>query len=158
MSFFEINDDLRQDAVTFSSVTFGGDLVVSRGQVHHLKDLNGFVFIENNKIMASIFYDINNQECEIVFLESKLEGRGIGGQLIQYVVDKGKLLNCRRVWLITSNDNVKAIRFYQKRGFDLVSIHRNAITEARKLKPSIPMFGFDDIAIKHEVEFEFVIS
>lgn len=150
MSFLELNNDLREAAVSFR-----GEIIVSRGHVHYLKDLNGYVFFDRGQILASVFYDIRNQECEIVSLDSKLEGQGIGSKLIRLVIDKGKSINCNRVWLITSNDNVKAIHFYQKRGFDMVGLHRNAITEARKLKPSIPLYGYEDIPIRHEIEFEY---
>lgn len=67
-------------------------------------------------------------------------------------------MGCSRVWLITSNDTIKAIRFYQKRGLDMVKIHRNAITEARKVQPTIPAMEHDGIPAKHEIEFEFVLS
>ncbi|CAM4379288.1 hypothetical protein PAAL109150_23605 [Paenibacillus alkaliterrae] len=51
------------------------------------------------------------------------------------------LITSRENILLTSNDNIKAIRFYQKRGFDIKAVHQNAITEARKIKPSIPLIG-----------------
>ena len=153
MKYLEINEDLRPKVVSFR-----GDIIVSRGQIHEIKNLNGFVFIHEEQIVACILYKVTGQECEIVSLDSKLEGQGIGSTLIQLVIDKAKSLDCRRIWLITSNDNIRAIKFYQKRGFDMVRIHRNAITEARKLKPSIPLFGFEGIPIKHEVEFEYIIS
>ena len=56
--------------------------------------------------------------------------------------------------MIATNDNIRALRFYQKRGFDLVSIYRFAVNESRKLKPQIPLLGVDDIPILHEIEFE----
>ena len=61
---------------------------------------------------------------------------------------------CSRTWLITSNDNVNAIRFYQRRGMRLVAVHRGAIDEARQLKPSIPLVGKHGIPIHDELEFE----
>lgn len=75
--------------------------------------------------------------------------------MIDAVVRRAQKSNCSRVWLITSNDNTKAIRFYQKRGYDLKAVHPHAITEARKGKPSIPLNGFDGIPIRHEIEFEY---
>lgn len=152
MPFVEINEELRQDVGSIF-----GEIIVSRGQIHRLMELSGFVYIEENQIQGSIFYNVFGQECEIVSLESHLEGKGIGSKLIELVIERAGNLACKRVWLITSNDNIKAIRFYQKRGFDLVCIHQNAITEARKLKPSIPLYGHDEIPIKHEVEFEYII-
>jgi hypothetical protein len=53
---------------------------------------------------------------------------------------------------------MKAIRFYQLRGFSLIAIHRNAIEESRKLKPEIPLIGIDGIPIKDEIEMEFIVK
>ena len=63
----------------------------------------------------------------------------------------------RRLWLITTNDNTSALRFYQRRGWDLVTVHRDAVDESRRLKPQIPQTGDDDIPIKHELELELVL-
>jgi ribosomal protein S18 acetylase RimI-like enzyme len=82
------------------------------------------------------------------------ENCGIGSRLIEEVIKVARKNNCCRVWLITTNDNTRAIRFYQRRGFTMASIHINAIKESRKIKPQIPLLGFDDIPILHEIEFE----
>jgi hypothetical protein len=59
-----------------------------------------------------------------------------------------------RLWLITSNDNLNAIRFYQRRGMRLTAVHRGAIDEARQIKPSIPLIGEHGIPIHDELELE----
>jgi hypothetical protein len=58
------------------------------------------------------------------------------------------------VWLVTTNDNTAAIRFYQRRGWDLVALHRDALDRSRELKPAIPRTGDDGIALRHELELE----
>ncbi len=65
---------------------------------------------------------------------------------------------CKRIWLITTNDDINAIRFYQKKGFDLKAAHINAIEHSRKLKPTIPLIGMHNIPIKHELEFEILLE
>jgi ribosomal protein S18 acetylase RimI-like enzyme len=74
--------------------------------------------------------------------------------LINNVIEKAKKCNCMRVWLITTNDNTHALRFYQKRGFEWVGFYKNSMDDSRKLKPEIPELGDDNIPIKHEIEFE----
>ena len=81
----------------------------------------------------------------------------LGKGLINAVVDAAKGAACRRVWLVTTNDNTHAIRFYQRLGFDLRAVHMNAMEEARKLKSQIPLTGYDDIPLKHEFEFEILL-
>jgi GNAT superfamily N-acetyltransferase len=70
------------------------------------------------------------------------------------VVDEARKQNCERVFLATTNDNLHALRFYQKRGFELVAVHRGAVNESRKIKPGIPLIGNDGIPIRDEIELE----
>jgi DNA-3-methyladenine glycosylase I len=65
---------------------------------------------------------------------------------------------CRRLWLVTTNDNLNALRFYQKRGFALVAVHRNALEISRKLKPEIPLIGADGIPLRDEIELEITLD
>jgi hypothetical protein len=67
-------------------------------------------------------------------------------------------VGCTRLWLITTNDNLHALRFYQKRGFMLVAVHRNAVEQSRKLKPEIPLYGKDGIPIRDEIELEMLLN
>lgn len=64
---------------------------------------------------------------------------------------------CQRVFLITTNDNLNALGFYQKRGFELVAVHRGAVNESRKAKPSIPLIGYDGILLRDEIELEMLL-
>ncbi|MBE6082919.1 GNAT family N-acetyltransferase [Sporanaerobacter sp. PP17-6a] len=152
-----ICDELRKDVVDFISDNWGSPIIVSKGKVHFADILEGYVAVENGKIDGVITYSIENGECEIVSLDSLVENQGIGSNLINKVIEKAKENKCRRVWLITTNDNTKAIRYYQKRGFYMEEIHINAIQRSRKLKPQIPLYGFDNIPILHEIEFEKII-
>ncbi len=61
------------------------------------------------------------------------------------------------LWLTTTNDNLNALRFYQKRGFVLIKIHRNAVEIARQYKP-IPLIGMDGIAVRDEIELELALK
>jgi hypothetical protein len=74
--------------------------------------------------------------------------------LLQAVCDAARKACCNRLWLITTNDNVDALRFYQRFGFSLVALHRDAVRESRRLKPSIPETGKDGIPIRDEIELE----
>jgi GNAT superfamily N-acetyltransferase len=97
---------------------------------------------------------MEKNECEIISLDSLEEGKGIGSALLQEVESAAILNKCERVKLITTNDNLLALKFYQKRGFDLVKIHKNAVQRAREIKPSIPLIGNDGIPLKDEIELE----
>jgi hypothetical protein len=60
--------------------------------------------------------------------------------------------------LITTNDNLHALGFYQKRGFRLVAVHSNALAASRKIKPSIPDFGMHGIPLRDEIELEILLT
>lgn len=83
-----------------------------------------------------------------------VENRGIGSALVEVVKRAAVSSGCRRLWLITTNDNMKALKYYQKRGFLLVAVHRNALEQARKLKPQIAVIGIDGIPLRDEIELE----
>ncbi|MDI6601573.1 MAG: GNAT family N-acetyltransferase [Thermoanaerobacteraceae bacterium] len=131
--------------------------MVSKGKVHHTDGLAGFVAILDDEISGIITYEIDGENCEIVSIDSSKESLGIGSRLVEAVIERANQNSCRRVWLITTNDNANAIRFFQKRGFDMAALYLNAVEEARKIKPEIPLYGYDNIPIKHEIEFEMTL-
>ena len=99
-------------------------------------------------------YKIIESQCEIITLNSLKENLGIGGALITEVVEMAKKKKCKRVWLITTNDNLHALGFYQRRGFTFAQLYPNAIQKSRQLKPEIPLYGENDIPIRDELELE----
>lgn len=149
-----IKHDIRNKVADFISENWGAPIIVTKGKIHSVEDVQGYAVIVDEEIKSLVTYIIEKDECEIVSLDSLIENQGIGTRLIEKVVATAKECHCKRVWLITTNDNMKAIRFYQRRGFNLVGLYLNAIQEARKIKPQIPLHGFDGIPILHEIEFE----
>ncbi len=134
------------------------DIMVSRGYAHYVDNLETVIALDKNKeILGILTYHQLNQEIEIVSLDSFNEGKGIGTKLLDFALHHFKSLHPKRIWLITSNDNCHAMRFYQKRGWKMVNIYFDAIIEARKIKPEIPFIGYDGIPILHEIEFEYDI-
>ncbi len=89
--------------------------IVTRGKLHDTAELSGFVAIENNEPIGLITYSIEGNGCEIVSLNSLKEKHGTGSALVEAVLEAAKTRNCRRVWVITTNDNTSALHFYQKR-------------------------------------------
>lgn len=143
----------RQTNVFLSSRWFSTDMVV-RGEMIDMTLLDGFAAYENGEIIGLVTYRINGDSCEIISLDSVREGQGIGTALINKAIERALELGCRRVKLITTNDNINAMRFYQRRGFDMARLYHNAIDVSRRMKPSIPAVGEFGIPLKHEIEFE----
>ena len=128
--------------------------VITRGKAIDTKILPGFIALADGELSGIITYNIADGECEITTLNSFVENIGIGTALINAVKAVAMENHCKRVWLITTNDDIEAIRFYQKRAFDLAAVHINAMEISRQMKPSIPLLGMHNIPIKHEFEFE----
>jgi NCAIR mutase (PurE)-related protein/ribosomal protein S18 acetylase RimI-like enzyme len=133
---------------------WGAEFVVVHGERYFPAELPGFVALQAGERVGLITYRVRDKECEIVSLNSLKESQGIGTQLIDYVKLEAQQAGCVRVWLITTNDNVDALRFYQQRGFNIAAIHKNAVTTARQLKPTIPLLGKFGIAITDEIELQ----
>jgi len=131
--------------------------MVVHGESIDLGTADGWYASESDEIIGLLTYRIVDDEMEILSLDSLQEHQGIGTALLQKAVAKAKDSLCSRIWLITTNDNLQALRFYQKREFELVCIYRNAVDEARKKKPSIPFLGMDGIPLKHEMELQMLL-
>ncbi len=135
---------------------WGSDILVTRGKIYRAEDLDGIIVYDNKKIVGLGLYYIKNNECEIVLLETFIQNKGIGTQIIEKIKEIAKKHDCKRIWLITTNVNIHAIRFYQRRGFYFSNIYINAMEESRKIKPEIPKEE-NGIEIRDEIEFEMKI-
>lgn len=138
----------------FTIEHWGAPVVVVHGHVYEPHTLPGFIAVQDEEWIGLVSYHIAGDACEVVTLNSMREGVGVGTALIAAVVEKAKRCGCRRVWLITTNDNLHAVRFYQKRGFRLVAIHRDAVERSRQIKPEIPLISNDGIPLRDEIELE----
>ena len=135
---------------------WGSTRVVSRGILHYAHTLPGFTIVDENETPYGLLtYNISNHDCEVVTLNSFIEGIGVGSALIEAVTEAATSEDCNRIWLITTNDNTAALRYWQKRGFEIVAVHRDVIAEARKMKPEIPLVGMHGIPIRDEIELEY---
>jgi ribosomal protein S18 acetylase RimI-like enzyme len=138
---------------------WGSTQVVSRNRVHDASTLRAIVCqtpAEERVGLALI--DIRDRQCELVTIDAFQPGQGIGSALLAAATEQARREGCSRLWLITTNDNLRALRFYQRRGLRLVALHRGAIDEARRVRPSIPIIGEHRIPIRDELELELLLD
>jgi len=134
---------------------WGADFIVSRGRKIYAAELPAFIAVgDSDEKLGLLTHEIIGDQCEVVTLDAFTQFSGVGTALMQHAIDAARSAGCRRIWLITTNDNLDAIRFYQKRGFTIAAVHVNAIAHSRTLKPSIPLVGNYGIPIRDEVELE----
>ncbi len=128
--------------------------MICHGEVMQPHMHEGFAAFDGDAVIGLITYRIAGDACEVTSLTSLREGQGVGTALLNAVAQEAKLRDCSRIWLITTNDNVRALAFYQRRGFVLAALYRNAVDASRKLKPAIPLIAENGIPIRDEIALE----
>lgn len=157
MVFDEITEKNRSLVNAFLIEHWYSTTMIMRGKEYDLTCAEGVAAFDEGTIVGLITYMIYGNQCEITSLDSLRERQGIGTTLVNKVIEIAKDRNCGKIVLITTNDNINAIGFYQKRGFDLAHLYHNALDISRTLKPQIPLIGDNSIPLKHELEFIMLI-
>lgn len=134
--------------------SWGTTTIVSRGQAHDAARASSLVALAAGERVGLATFRFDHGQCELLTLDALRRHVGIGSALLAGVAQQALDQRCRRLWLITTNDNLEAMRFYQRRGMRLVAVHRGAVDEARRIKPSIPEVGEYRIPLHDELEFE----
>jgi ribosomal protein S18 acetylase RimI-like enzyme len=99
-----------------------------------------------------VAYEPDGDDAEVVYIEVTDKHQGVGTRLLDAVEARTE---ARRLWLVTTNDNLDALRFYQRRGFRIARVRPGAVDEARRtLKPSIAEVGNFGIPIRDEIVLE----
>jgi GNAT superfamily N-acetyltransferase len=107
------------------------------------------------RLAGLLTYVLADRECEILTLHTAVQWRGTGTALIEAVERLARDAGCSRLWLLTTNDNVDALRFYQRRDFRLAALNAGAVDRSRaQLKPEIPELGEYGIPIRDELVLE----
>lgn len=133
---------------------WGGDTMVSRGHVYQLIDLQAIVAKANGELVGATTYRFDDAGgCELMSINARSQGGGVGTKLLAAVEGEARKAGCRRIWLITSNDNLGAMQFYRRHRYRITAVYPGAIDEARRIKSAIPIVGEHGIEIHDEIEF-----
>ena len=135
-------------------LAWGSTTIARKGELVDVVELPGFVAIADEQRVGLVIYAVRNHELEIVTIQAEPEGRGVGRALMDAVLGHARDEGIHRIWLITTNDNVRALSFYQQWGMDLVALIRDGVSTSRNVKPSIPTIARNGIPIRHELELE----
>jgi ribosomal protein S18 acetylase RimI-like enzyme len=150
----ELANDDRAWVVDFIKEHWGAPIVVAHGSVYRVEKLPGFVAESAGARVGLVTFKVEGRGCEVVTLNCERRFAGIGTALLEAVRQEAIRDECVRLWLVTTNDNLDALRFFQRRGFELTRVYRGAIEESRKIKPEIPDLGYHGIPIRDEIELE----
>jgi GNAT superfamily N-acetyltransferase len=134
---------------------WGAPIVTGHGATYDLTALPAVVAVSGGRIRGAITYLIDGDACELVSINAFGGRRGVGTALVEYAAQEAARHGCTRLWCTTTNDNLDALRFYQRRGFRLVALRPGAVDRARHaVKPQIPEVGAYGIPLRDEIDVE----
>jgi ribosomal protein S18 acetylase RimI-like enzyme len=128
--------------------------VARRGELVTPTDHTALLAWDGDELAGVATYVVDGRACEVLTLHARTRFGGAGTALLAALADTARRSGCTRLWLVTTNDNVDALRFYQRRGFRLVRLRPGAVDESRAIKPEIPPVGDHGIALRDELELE----
>ena len=129
--------------------------VARRGALVDALDHPSISAWSGDELVGVATYLVDGDGCELLTLHAATRLTGIGSALLAAVVHIAREAGCTRLWVVTTNDNVEALRFYQRRGFRLTVVRPGAVDRSREeLKPEIPTSGTFNIPLRDELELE----
>jgi GNAT superfamily N-acetyltransferase len=131
---------------------WGSERLAVHDRIYDIKELSGFVAERDGVPAGMLTYLVRGDECEIMTFDSVTRFAGTGTALIERVRTEAINQGCTRLTVTTTNDNLDALRFYQRRGFRLTMVEAGAVDRQRRyLKPEIPVVGEYQIPIRDEL-------
>ena len=137
-----------------TELLFSGTFLVSGEVVHDPTELPGFIAVQDGERVGLATFHIDGQQCELVSLDALCQYMGIGSELLQAVEAAARAEGCTRLWCITTNDNLDALRFLQRRGYRISQCRPGGMDKVRMLKPNVPATGCYGIPVRDEIELE----
>lgn len=144
-------------AQTLLTERWGGDCIVSLGKKYQLAELEGYLAWSEDEIVGLVTFIQSENALQVISMDSFRDGIGVGKAMSDLVVQTARQRNCSRIWLVITNDNLEALNFYQRRGWNLCALHRNTMEKARETKHGIPIQAENGIYIQHELELEILL-
>ncbi len=131
----------------------------SRGVEYHADMLPGFVASTGGGPAGHISLAFEEhgappRECEVVTLSASVDGAGAGSRLLEAAEDAARARGCRRIFLTTTNDNLRALGFYQRRGWRMSALLRGMMDRYRAAGKPVPVIGNNGLAVRDEIELE----
>jgi 2-oxo-4-hydroxy-4-carboxy--5-ureidoimidazoline (OHCU) decarboxylase/GNAT superfamily N-acetyltransferase len=134
----------------------GGTRMIARlGEVIDPLTLDGLVAeVDGQPVGLATLRPSPDAGLEVLTLHAALRGHGVGSALLTAAREVAARGGWPRLWLLTTNDNLGAIRFYLRWGMHVERVHEGAVDRDRRLKPSISVVNRDNgIPITDLVEF-----
>lgn len=131
---------------------WGSTLQVVHQTVYQPAELSGLIAERASRLVGLLTFHVANRVLEVVTLNALERRAGVGTLLMEAATAEARQRRCHEVRLTTTNDNLDAIRFYQRRGLRLVALRPGAVDRARLEKPEIPRMGAYGIPLRDEID------
>lgn len=127
--------------------------IVSLEREYTPDDVAGLVYRDEwGEPQGLITWHIDGRKAEIVTIDAFEQGRHIGGRLLDGAEQELRGRGVKRITIMTTNDNLRAITFYMRHGYRLVGVHLDAMDRVRQRKPDVPAVGHDNLPLQDVME------
>jgi len=134
--------------------SWGSTTVIAHGCAYDAAKLPALLAEQDGVAVGLLTYSVADHALEVVSIDAVIPRGGVGSALLAGAADLARKAGARRLWLITTNDNLDALRFYQRRGMRITGVAPGALDASRALKPSIPLIGEYGIPLRDELTLE----
>lgn len=144
-------------AEEFLDEHLGGRRQARRGEIIDVLE-PGFGLVAGYRL-GLLTYGSEGDGLELTAIATDPTGQGTGTDLVEALVAMARERGVTSIRVTTTNDNLDALAFYQRRGFRIQEVRAGAVDEARRtIKPSIPVLGQHGIEMHDEIELSRVIE
>jgi ribosomal protein S18 acetylase RimI-like enzyme len=147
-----------QAAEQFLATTMAGRTQIRLGEPVDALAAEGAAAWEGDRLVGLATWAPPDQvgAAELILLAVARDHRnqGVGGTLLEQAAEAAKAAGATSQWLVTTNDNLDALRLYQRHGYRLAALHPGAVDDARRLKPTLPQLGQHGIPLHDELVLE----
>jgi len=158
MQVRHLTNDERSALTGWITHTAGSPVAVTPLSTYDVRELDGFVAVDVDEIAGVLTYAIGRRTCEIVTIDAFKESRGTGSALMNAVKSLARQRACTRLTLFTTNDNLRAQRFFDHHGFRLAAFYPDAMDAVRQIKPTVPATGNNGIPLRDMIRFELILT
>lgn len=134
---------------------WGGEPLISGRRQYVLADVEGLAWRSGEGELAGLVtWCVEGEDAEIVSIHAETPGSHVGGRLLDAAEEELRRRGVHTAFVTTTNDNLRALAFYVRRGYRLVRLHLGAMDRVRRAKPGVSAVGADGIPLRDMWELE----
>ncbi len=136
--------------------TMAGRRQARLGATHDVLAFPGYAAWQGEELVGLATWTEERPRAELAALvvAADRRGAGIASALLEWVAAAGRKHGTHVLWLVTTNDNLDALRLYQRHAFRITELRAGSVDAAREQKPEIPRTGAYGIPLRDELVLE----